>query len=182
MTDRPAAGPPAVTAGGAAPAAAPGAAREIAGAGAALAAAPGALRLRPAPDGLPAADLEPPVVAESGDPFAALRIVDLLARVERGRPIRLDDLVDALNARNLAWIFDRAVVVDALVALQANWMADYRNASGIVLDDGPYGPTVTLEDSSRVDPWIVRQALREAAACRERLAEFARRDGTNLLG
>ena len=60
-------------------------------------------------------------------------------------------------------------------------MADYRNASGIVLDDGPYGPTVTLEDSPRVDPWIVRQALRAAAACRERLAEFARRDGTNQL-
>ena len=145
-------------------------------------ATPGALHLRPAPDGLPAADLAPPVVAESGDPFAALRIVHLLARVERGRPVRLDDLVAALNARHLDWLFDRAVVADTLIGLQANWMADYRNASGIVLDDGPYGPTVTLEDSSRVDPWIVRQALREATACRERLAEFARRDGTNQLG
>jgi hypothetical protein len=145
-------------------------------------AAPGDLRLRPAPDGLPAVDLAPPVVAESGDPFAAIRILDLVARLERGRPARLDDLVDALNARHLDWLFDRAVVADALIALQANWMADYRNASGIVLEEGPYGPTVTLEDSPRVDPWIVRQALREAAACRERLAEFARRDGKNLLG
>ena len=145
-------------------------------------AAPGDLRLRPAPDGLPAVDLAPPVVAESGDPFAAIRILDFVARLERGRPARLDDLVDALNARHLDWLFDRAVVADALIALQANWMADYRNASGIVLEEGPYGPTVTLEDSPRVDPWIVRQALREEAACRERLAEFARRDGTNGVG
>jgi hypothetical protein len=105
-----------------------------------------------------------------------------VARVERGRPVRLDDLVTALNARHLDWLFDRATVVDALIGLQANWMADYRNASGIVLDDGPYGPTLTLEDSPRVDPWIVRQAQREAATCRERLAEFARRDGTGHEG
>ena len=145
-------------------------------------ATPGDLRLRPAPEGLPGTDLAPPVVAESGDPFAALRIIDLVARLERGRPARLDDLVDALNVRHLDWLFDRTVVVDALIALQANWMADYRNASGIVLEDGPYGPTITLEDSPRVDPWIVRQALRQAAACRERLAEFSRRDGTNRVG
>ena len=62
------------------------------------------------------------------------------------------------------------------MTLQANWMTDYRNSSGIVLEDGPSGPVVTLEDSSRVDPWIVGQAQREAAACREALAEFARRD------
>jgi hypothetical protein len=62
------------------------------------------------------------------------------------------------------------------VTLQANWMADYRNASGIVLETGPYGDTVTLEDSSRVDPWIVGQALRAEQACRVALDEFARRD------
>ena len=67
-------------------------------------------------------------------------------------------------------------MVDALIALQANWMADYRNASGIVLDDGPSGPTVTIEDSSRVDPWIVSQAQRAAGECRRALDEFARRD------
>jgi hypothetical protein len=140
------------------------------------------LRLRPAPAGLPATDLAPPVVAESGDPFAVLRVLELVARIERGTPVRLDAIVDALNARHLDWLFDRAVVADALVALQANWMADYRNASGIVLDDGAQGPTVTIEDSTRVDPWIVRQAQRAAAACREALAEFARRDGVNRLG
>ena len=68
------------------------------------------------------------------------------------------------------------VVADVAVALQSNWMADYRNSSGIVLDDGPYGPTIEIEDSSRVDPWIVRQAERQAAACRERLAAFSRLD------
>ena len=146
------------------------------------AAAPGDLRLRPAPDGLPDPRLAPPVVADAGDPFTAVRVIDLVARVERGPPVRLDDLVAALNARHVDWLFDRAAVLDVLIALQANWMADYRNASGIVLEDGPYGPTLTFEDSPRVDPWIVRQALREAAACRDRLAEFARRDGTNHLG
>ncbi len=55
-------------------------------------------------------------------------------------------------------------------------MADYRNSSGIVIEDGPYGQTVTLEDSSRVDPWIVRQVQREVVACRERLAAFSRLD------
>lgn len=145
-------------------------------------AAPGDLRLRPAPDGLPAAHPAPPVVAEAGDPFTAVRVIDLVARVQRGAPVRIDDLVTTLNARHLDWLFERAVVLDALIALQANWLADYRNASGIVLEEGPYGPTLTLEDSPRVDPWIVRQARREDASCREQLAEFARRDGTNHVG
>ena len=137
---------------------------------------PGAVGRRPAPVGLPDAFPRPPVIAESGDPFSALRVIDLVARMDRGRPIRLDALVDRLNATHLDWLFSRAVVADALVTLQANWMADYRNTSGIVLEDGPSGPTVTLEDSSRVDPWITGQAERMAAACREVLDEFARRD------
>jgi hypothetical protein len=137
---------------------------------------PGIVGSRPAPAGLPDARLQPPVIAESGDPFATLRVIDLVARMQRGRPVRLDDLVDRLNAEHLDWLFMRAVVADALVALQANWMADYRNSSGIVLEDGPTGPIVTLEESSRVDPWIVRQAQRVAAECRARLEEFSRRD------
>ncbi len=137
---------------------------------------PGAVGRRPAPDGFPVTLPNPPVIAESGDPFSALRVIDLVARMDRGRLIRLDDLVDRLNATYLDWLFTRAVVTDTLVTLQANWMADYRNASGIVLDDGPTGPVVTLEDSSRVDPWITSQAGRVAAACAEALAEFARRD------
>jgi hypothetical protein len=132
--------------------------------------------LRPAPAGLPDPRLAPPVVAESGDPFSAVRVIDLLSRIERGRPVRIADIADRLNAIYLDWWFSPDVVVDVAVGLQANWMADYRNSSGIVLDDGPLGPTIAVEDSSRVDPWIVRQARRAAASCTERLAEFSRRD------
>jgi len=140
------------------------------------AAAPGGIRLRPAPDGMPSDDLRPPVVALSGDPFSALKVLQLVARIERGRAVRVDDLVDVLNAANVDWLFERRVVVDVLVALQASWMTDYRNAGGIVLADGPYGPTVLIEGSSRVDPWIVRRVAREVAACREALDAFGRLD------
>ena len=132
--------------------------------------------LRQAPAGLPDPNIQPPTVAESGDPFTNLRILDLLSRIERGRPVRIADIVDRLNATYLDWLFTARVVVDAVLQLQANWMADYRNASGIVIGDSPVGETVQIEDSSRVDPWLVRQAERDAAACRERLAEFSRRD------
>ncbi len=137
---------------------------------------PGLGSLRAAPAGLPPVDVAPPVVAESNDPFTTLRVLDLLARVERGRPTRIADLVDRLNATYLDWIFPASVVADVAVSLQANWMADYRNGSGIVLEDGPHGATIAIENSTRVDPWIVRQAQREHAACRERLAAFSRLD------
>jgi hypothetical protein len=132
--------------------------------------------LRPAPAGLPNPDIAPPTVGEAGDPFTAVRVIDLLARIERGVPVRLADIADRLNATWLDWLFPVPVVADVALQLQANWMADYRNSSGIVVDDGPNGATVTIEDSSRVDPWIVRQAQRVAASCTERLAEFSRRD------
>jgi hypothetical protein len=137
-------------------------------------AAPGTLTLRAAPAGLPDADLQPPTIAESGDPFATVRVLHLVARLERGRAIRIDDIVASLNAAHLDWLFDGRVVADALLGLQANWLSDYRNASGVVLEDGAYGAAVTIEDSSRVDPWIVRQVVREVAACRTALADFSR--------
>ena len=132
--------------------------------------------LRRAPAGLPDPLFDPPIVAEAGDPFTALRVIDLTARLERARPIRIADIADRLDATYLDWLFPVPVVADVLLQLQANWMADYRNSSGIVVADGPSGPTLTIEDSSRVDPWIVRQAQRAAAECTERLAEFSRRD------
>jgi hypothetical protein len=132
--------------------------------------------LRPAPDGLPDPNIAPPTVAESGDPFAAVRVIDLLARIERGRPVRLADIASRLDATYLDWLFPVEVVAQVALQLQVNWMADYRNSSGIVIDDGPTGATLTIEDSSRVDPWIVRQAQRTAASCTERLHEFSRRD------
>ncbi len=132
--------------------------------------------LRPPPAGLPDPAITAPTIAESGDPFSAVRVIDLLARLERGRPIRVVDIAGRLDAIYLDWLFSPTVVADVALQLQANWMADYRNTSGIVVDEGPYGTTVTIEDSSRVDPWIVRQAQRQAASCTERLAEFSRRD------
>jgi len=132
--------------------------------------------LRPAPPGMPDPGLTPPTVGEAGDPFTSLRVIDLLARLERGRPIRLADIADRLNASYLDWLFPISVVADVALQLQANWMADYRNSSGIVVSDGMTGPTLTIEDSSRVDPWIVRQAQRVCADCTERLADFSRRD------
>jgi hypothetical protein len=131
---------------------------------------------RAVPTGFPVERPAPPVIAEPDDPFTALRVVDAFTRMERGRPVAVEALVAHLNAAHLDWLFTREVVVSVLVALQANWMADYRNSSGIVIDEGPGGAMVQLEDSSRVDPWLVRQALREAADCREALDEFARRD------
>jgi hypothetical protein len=133
-------------------------------------------QLRPAPAGMPEPNLVPPVVAESGDPFAALRVVDLVARLDRGRPIRLADIVDRLNALYLDWSFSERVVADAIVQLSANWAADYRSTGGIIVADGPRGASLTIEDSTRVDPWIVRQAQRQADACRAALLEFSRRE------
>ena len=132
--------------------------------------------LRPTPLDLPETAIQPPVVAETGDPFTTLRIIGLVSRLERGRAIRVSAVVDRLNAMNLDWLFEPRVVLDTLLQLQANWMADYRNAAGIVLEEGARGATLTIEDSSRVDPWIVRQAKREADACREALMAFSRRD------
>jgi hypothetical protein len=125
---------------------------------------------------MPSPEVSPPVVAESGDPFAALRVVDLVARLPRGRAISLSAMVDRLNATFLDWLFEPRVVADVLIQLQSNWLSDYRNTSGIVIEDGAAGPTLTIEDSSRVDPWIVRQAQRLADACRAELADFSRRD------
>jgi hypothetical protein len=132
--------------------------------------------LREPPAGMPDALPSPPVVADSNDPFAALRIIDLVARLPRGRSVSVGAVVDRLNATYLDWLFEPRVVADALIQLQSNWLADYRNATGIVLEDGVSGATLTIEDSTRVDPWIARQAQRAAAACREVLDEFSLRD------
>ena len=134
------------------------------------------MELRPTPD-LPDPSLQPPTVAEADDPFAALRVVHLLARAPRGRPVRVRDVVDRLNHDYLDWAFSRTVVVAAIVQLQANWRSDYRNQDGIQLQDGDAGPELIIEDSSRVDPWIVRQVSRLRDACEEQLRAFAIEEG-----
>ncbi len=141
-----------------------------------MTAEPGPFGRRPLPAGFPVDPPRPPVIAETGDPFAGLRIVEALAQLERGREVRVDDLVDRLNAAHLDWLFPRTVVVAALVALQANWMADYRSGSGILLEGGERGDTLQVQDTARMDPWLVGQADRLAAEAREALRAFARRD------
>ena len=141
-----------------------------------LASRPLSLPLRPL-TGLPDPNIHPPTVAASGDPFTGLRIAHLVARLPRGQRIRIRDVVDRLNAEYVDWSFSRAVVVDLVVQLQANWMADYRNSSGIVVEEGPAGAEVEIEDSARVDPWIGRQVERLAAECRRVLGAFARDEG-----
>jgi hypothetical protein len=134
------------------------------------------MQLRETP-GLPDLDLRPPVVAEAGDPFSELRVVHLLARLPRGAAIRVRDIVDRLNAEHLDWSFSPEVVIAATIQLGANWMTDYRNSDGLVLQEGTAGPELVIEDSSRVDPWIVRQAQRLHDTCRERLRTFAIDEG-----
>lgn len=128
--------------------------------------------------GLPDPHLQPPTIAEPGDPFAELRVTHLLARLPRGQAVRLRDVVDRLNADYVDWSFSRGVVIASIVQLQANWLVDYRNSDGITLADGPAGPEVTIEDSPRVDPWIVRQVDRLCSACTERLRAFAVQEGS----
>jgi hypothetical protein len=134
------------------------------------------LPLREVP-GLPVPDLRPPIVAESGDPFAALRVAHVLARIERGTAVRLRDIVDRLNADYLDWSFTRPVVVSVAVQLQANWVADFRTATGFDLSEGAHGEEIVIEDSPRVEPWLIRQVERLAGECRERLRQFARDEG-----
>ena len=135
------------------------------------------MQLRETP-GLPDPGLWPPVVAESGDPFADLRVVHLVARLPRGSAVRVRDIVDQLDSDYLDWSFSREVVVAAIVQLQANWLTDYRNSDGLVLADGPAGPQLTIEDTSRVDPWMARQAQRLRERCEERLRRFAVEEGS----
>jgi hypothetical protein len=134
------------------------------------------LALRDVSD-LPDPNLRPPTVAEAGDPFAAVRVTHLLARIPRGQAVRLRDIVDRLNADYLDWSFSRSVVAAVVVQLQANWTADFRTQAGFELSEGPHGDEVTIEDSARVEPWLVRQVERLAAECEARLRSFARDEG-----
>lgn len=123
--------------------------------------------------GLADPHIQPPQVAEVGDPFADLRVVHLLARAPRGVPLRLRDLVDQLNAEYRDWSFSRPVVMAAIMQLQSNWLSDYRNSDGIAFAEDATGPTVRVEDTTRVDPWITRQVARLHDECEVRLRAFA---------
>jgi hypothetical protein len=122
-------------------------------------------------------EVRPPVVAEPGDPFASVRVAHLLARIPRGVPVRLRDVVDQLNVEYLDWSFARPVVDAVAVQLQSNWIADFRTERGFELSEGAAGAELTIEDSARVEPWLINQVLRLEAACKSRLASFARDEG-----
>lgn len=128
-------------------------------------------------EGLPEPNVRPPTVAESGDPFAALRIAHVFARLPLGQAIRMRDIVDRLNADYLDWSFARSVVVAVAVQLQANWIADFRTSVGFELRDGAHGEELVIEDSVRAGPWLARQAERLASDCEDRLRAFARDEG-----
>lgn len=126
---------------------------------------------------LPDPNIAPPVVAETGDPFAGLRIAHLIARLSRGESVRLRDIVDRLNAEYLDWSFARPVVAAVAVQLEANWQADFRTGGGFQVRDGEHGEELWIEDSPRAQTWLVRQVERYAAECRDRLRTFAKDEG-----
>lgn len=127
--------------------------------------------------GLPDPAVAPPVVAESGDPFAGLRVAHLIARLPRGESVRLADVVDRLNAEYLDWSFSRNVVATVAVQLAANWQADFRSSVGFELAGGDRGDELRIEDTPRAATWLRGQVERYAAECRLRLQAFARHEG-----
>jgi hypothetical protein len=118
----------------------------------------------------------PPVIAEARSPFTAVRVAALMRARKRGLRERLADIADALNAAHLDWLFERRVVIDELLQLQANWFSDFRTTTGFIVEDSDQGPVVTLEDSSRMSGWLERQVAKATEECKRELAAFAKSD------
>lgn len=134
-------------------------------------------QLGPAPEGMPEPDLVPPQIARSGDPFAALRLVHFLSRLQRNVSLQLRDVVAALNAAYLDWYFSEKVVLAELVQLQANWAISFHGEDRIVLDRNERGHTLLIIDSTKMSSFLVNEARRLAEACQEELRRFTLGDG-----
>ena len=140
--------------------------------------APGAISLvGSAPDGMPDPQLAPPVLARSGDPFAALRIVHFLSRLRRNETLQLRNVVAALNAEFLDWYFSEKIVLAELVQLQANWGISFHGDDRIVLDRNERGHTLLLIDSTKMSSFLVNEARRLSDACHDELRRFTLGDG-----
>jgi hypothetical protein len=139
----------------------------------------GAPRLGPAPDGMPDPDIAPPQIARSGDPFAALRIVHFVSRLQRNETLQVRDVVAALNAANLDWYFSEKVVLAELVQLQANWSISFHGDDRIVLDRNERGHTLLVIDSTKMTTFLVNEARRLADACNDELRRFTLGDGVS---
>ena len=131
----------------------------------------------PPPAGMPDPNLVPPQIARAGDPFARLRIVHFLSRLQRNATLQLRDVVAAMNAAYLDWSFREKVVLAELVQLQANWGISFHGEDRIVLDRNERGATLLIVDSTRMNAFLVAEARRAADACEEELRRFTLGDG-----
>jgi hypothetical protein len=128
---------------------------------------------------MPDPDIAPPQIARSGDPFAALRIVHFVSRLQRNESLQLRDVVATLNATHLDWYFSEKVVLAELVQLQANWAISFHGDDRIVLDRNPRGHTLLIIDSTKMSAFLVNEARRLAEACDEELRRFTLGDGVS---
>ncbi|MGI8999655.1 MAG: hypothetical protein ACR2GO_08110 [Candidatus Limnocylindria bacterium] len=133
----------------------------------------------PAPEGMPDPLLAPPVLARSGDPFAALRIVHFVSRLRRNEALQVRDVVAALNAEFLDWYFSEKVVLAGLVQLQANWGISFHGDDRIVLDRNERGHTLLIIDSTKMSSFLVNEARRLSEACGDELRRFTLGDGVS---
>ena len=128
---------------------------------------------------MPDPDIAPPQIARSGDPFAALRIVHFVSRLQRNETLQVRDVVAALNAANLDWYFSEKVVLAELVQLQANWSISFHGDDRIVLDRNERGHTLLVIDSTKMTTFLVNEARRLADACNDELRRFTLGDGVS---
>lgn len=123
--------------------------------------------------------LAPPQIARSGDPFAALRLVHFISRLQRNVSLQLRDVVAALNAAYLDWYFSEKVVLAELVQLQANWAISFHGEDRLILDRNQRGHTLLIVDSTKMSGFLVNEARRLADACEEELRRFTLGDGVS---